>query len=287
MDTFYRHILIIALAFTGLGMNPISAIADPTPPATDQNETSPQIVELPDKLNTIIDSLTHDSDVKYYSFTAIRGQRVLINQIDPANAPWLIEYKDGDIWKTKYGDEAYTTPNLDVGKQIQLRVSRKPQHSIPENSRYEILFGSAPRLSDHQVTGDAEQFTPYFGKHRAYRTLDWQTQVVDYKGHPLEGVRVTLELNINQDSNSSYIASQGTSNKSGFIRTSLSLPACHGSKATDPFWIWQHGFRTKWQLTYNPGNWFMYPNSHEKGGVGSKNGEKVSFVHICTQRIIR
>ncbi|MBX8530662.1 hypothetical protein K5D32_13390 [Pseudomonas cichorii] len=281
MDTFKKHALIMALVFFGLNMNPTNAMADSSTPA------NVQVIELPDKLNTIIDSLANDADVKYYSFTAIRGQRVLINQINPENSPWLIEYKESDTWKTKHGDEAFATPNMNPGQQVQIRVSKKSYRNIKKDEHYKILFGSAPRLADTEVTGDVEHFNTQFGKHRAYRVLNWQTRIVDYKGHPLEGVRVTLELNTNQNSNSKNILSQGISNKSGFFRTSLALPECQGEDRTEPFWLWQYGFRTKWQLTYNTGYWFAYPDSHENGGAGSKTGIKTSFVHICTQKIIR
>ncbi|MBX8497746.1 hypothetical protein [Pseudomonas cichorii] len=281
MDTLKKHALIMALVFSGLNMNPVNTMADSGAPAT------AQAIELPDKLNTIIDSLANDADVKYYSFTAIRGQRVLINQINPENSPWLIEYKESDTWKTKHGDEAFATPNMNPGQQVQIRVSKKPQRIIPKDASYEILFGSAPRLADIEMTGDVEHFNTKFGRHKAYRVLNWQTRVVDYKGHPLEGVRVTLELNTNQNLNLKHTLSQKTSNKSGFIRTSFSLPECQGKESTEPFWLWQYGFRTQWQLTYNTGYWFMYPDSHENGGSGSRTGIKTAFAHICTQKIIR
>lgn len=35
-------------------------------------EIAPHVVELPDKLNTVIDTLDNDDDVKYYSFTALQ-----------------------------------------------------------------------------------------------------------------------------------------------------------------------------------------------------------------------
>lgn len=55
----------------------------------------PQPAVLADGLNKIIDTLENPEDVKQYSFTAVRGQRVMIREIRiiPEKSPWKIEYK--------------------------------------------------------------------------------------------------------------------------------------------------------------------------------------------------
>ena len=289
--------LTCALALTGLSLHanvthssPVQLITEST--SVDRSETlsnDADIDALPDKLNTLSDTLTHDLEVKHYSFISQRGQQVLINPInyDSTGSPWLIEYKTDARWITHHSSEPYVTPALIPGTVVELKVSKKPQHSTPSGAHYEIEFGSAPRLIDNDISGDVDHFNIYFGKYRAYRTFNWKTRVVDYTGKPLEGVKVTLELNIDQDASTAHIVSYGISNVWGLVRTSFGLPECQGRTTADPFWLFQYGARRQWQLTYNPGYWFMYPDSNEKGGVGSRNGEKSSFVHVCSQRIIR
>ncbi|MEB0042006.1 MULTISPECIES: hypothetical protein [unclassified Pseudomonas] len=65
---------------------------------TEEIETEiaqPQYTVLPDKLNTMTGTLDNDLDVKYYTFTAVRGQKVMIHELGrtSANSPWKIEYK--------------------------------------------------------------------------------------------------------------------------------------------------------------------------------------------------
>lgn len=186
----------------------------------------------------------------------------------------------------KRGPGTYLSQDLPVGQRVEMRVSKAPGTTLKPGTPYKILFGSAPRIANFDVAGDAEEFL-YFGKSRAYRAINWQAQVMDYKGHPLSGVEVKLELNIDQNSGSNHIVSRGVSNLSGMIWGTMSLPECQGSPATPDLWIWLNGVRRQWQLTYNPGYWYMYPDGNENGGVGGRNGEKVSFVHICSRKMIR
>ena len=170
---------------------------------------------------------------------------------------------------------------------MELRISRSPGKVIQPGSRFEILFGSAPQLKNSVVSGDAGEFQVQFGKSIAYRSINWRTQVEDSKGHPLSGVTVALEVNADQESGQGHIVSAGTSNRSGMIWKTVTLPDCQGEYAHGPFWIWQNGVRREWMLTYNTGYWFMSPTANEAGGVGSRNGEKVSFVNLCNKHMIR
>jgi hypothetical protein len=281
-------ISIIVSILGGITLGTAYGSASTESPPTTTVSNAPQVIELPDKLNTIIDKLASDSDVKHYVFTAVRGQRILI-KTDSSSAeswPWMIEYNISGSWEVKRGPDTYLSPDLPIGRRIEMRVSKASGAVLKSGASYKILFGSAPRLISSKVSGDAEEFL-YFGKHRAYRTINWETLVKDYKGHPLSGVEVTLELNVDQDSGAHHIVSRGVSNLSGLIRTTLNLPECQGRQATPDIWIWLNGVRRQWQLTYNQGYWYMSPEGNENGGVGGKHGEKVSFVHICSRRMLR
>ncbi len=208
------HLLALIIVSGTAGIAAYMAYASPDKEsATNPSTSTPtRAIELPDKLNTITDSLTSDSEVKHYAFTAVRGQRIVITADAHAAGdwPWQIEYKLSDNWVVKRGPDTYLSQDLPVGQRVEMRVSKAPGTTLKPGTPYKILFGSAPRIANFDVAGDAEEFL-YFGKSRAYRAINWQAQVMDYKGHPLSGVEVKLELNIDQNSGSNHIVSRGVS----------------------------------------------------------------------------
>jgi hypothetical protein len=52
----------------------------------------PEPAALADRLNKIVDTLENPEGVKHYSFTAVRGQKVMIREIRhlPEKSPWKI-----------------------------------------------------------------------------------------------------------------------------------------------------------------------------------------------------
>jgi hypothetical protein len=101
-----KRSLMMAVAFVVTGLNmPASALSN-TNTSTENptvEQPLPLATDLPDKLNTLVGSLANDTDVKYYTFTAARGQRVLIKPLNyhPSTFPSLIEYKINDQWQTQ------------------------------------------------------------------------------------------------------------------------------------------------------------------------------------------
>jgi hypothetical protein len=280
---------VAAIALTCMTGSATTAYATSAMNEASTNPQSPlNTVDLPDKLNTIIDTLQNDMDVKYYKFIAIRGQKVLINTtlLNTVNSPWRVEYKTTGDWKIVPTDQ-FTIQDLKPGDEILLKVSKQPRIQIRQGEDFKIEFGSAPWIRNREYTGDVDYFRPHFGKLTAFESLSWRAQVVDYTDHPLEGVRVTMELNTDQDAGSRYITSTAISNRGGQVSGTFKLPACTGRQSTGPFWLWQHGYRQGWQVSYNNGNWFIAPNSHENGGAGSRNGETAPFVAVCSRQAIR
>jgi hypothetical protein len=96
-----KRSLMMAVAFVITGLNmPASALSN-TNTSTENptvEQTLPLATDLPDKLSTVVGSLANDTDVKYYTFTAARGQRVLIKLLNyhPSTFLLLIEYKIND-----------------------------------------------------------------------------------------------------------------------------------------------------------------------------------------------
>ncbi len=167
-----------------------------------------------------------------------------------------------------------------------VRVSKNSGNTIPAGEKYQIEVGSAPYLKNTKVAGDAhaQRYVIHFGKAIFARQVDWSTLVVDSTQHPLSGVTVELEMETDQHAPGSRVVSQRIADPS--IHTTFNLGTCIGKNTTPPF-VGVYDFKTKWQLTYNKGYWFMYPHGNPDGGVGSRNGSRVPLVHICTQKTVR
>lgn len=88
-----------------------------TPSAELAEPTDAELTDLPDKINSIFDKLESANDVKYYSFTALREQKVMINHIQQAaeNSYWKIEYNIGAKWQPAPTFDSIITPTLPVG----------------------------------------------------------------------------------------------------------------------------------------------------------------------------
>lgn len=297
--------LLMALAFSCIATtaNPVNAMSFPNAQMQEAKISAkkdaekkedaavpiePQSTVLPDGLNTIIDTLENPQDVKHYSFTAVRGQKVMVHHIPqtPGKSPWKIEYNIDQHWRVIPHNSSYISAPLTPQQQVQIKVSREPTRVLQPGEHYEIEFGSAPYLTKSKVSGDADRYAIRFGVHKFVKKVDWTTIVADSTQHPLEGVTVSLEFVADETSPSDLIISQRTSNPSGFISTTFNLNACIGKHTTLPF-VGVYDFKTKWRLTYNTGYWFMSPRGNDAGGVGSRNDLKVRLVHICTQKIVR
>jgi hypothetical protein len=258
-----------------------------TPKIMKVEQTEPVAIDLPDELNKIRGSLEIGESVKYYSFTAIRGQKVMIREIryNDQQSPWKIEYKVDQHWTIVTPGKSEITDTLIPNQQVQVRISNDPGKPVPPGTPYELQISSAPYLVNHRVIGDADRYAIHFPVYKFVNTFEWFTHVRDSTGHPLKGVTIELRMDIDDKSPFGGQVYRKDSNHGGAMLTNITLPACVGRYTTTPF-VGVFDFRTKWQLTYNTGNWYMSPEGHEEGGVGRRYGDRVPLVHICTQKIV-
>jgi hypothetical protein len=258
-----------------------------TPTIMEVEETEPVAIDLPDELNKIRGSLEIGEVAKYYSFTAIRGQKVMIREIryNDQPSPWKIEYKIGQEWRTLPSQESYITEDLPPQQKVQMRISNDPGKRVPLGTAYELEFGSAPHLRDNKIVGEGDKYAIHFNVYKFVSRFEWTVYVRDSKGHPVKGATVELDMDIDDESPSGSVRFQAVSNTAGYIYKPLSLPPCVGKNTTAPF-VGVYDFKTKWQLTYNTGSWVMHPLGHPNGGIGARNRSEVPLVHICTQKIV-
>lgn len=250
-------------------------------------QAEPVAIELPDELNKIRGSLEVGETAKHYNFTAIRGQKVMIRELryNDQQSPWKIEYKIDQEWQTVPPGKSEITNALTPLQKVQIRISNDPRKIISPGTPYELEISSAPYLVNHRIKGDADRYAIHFPVYKFVNTFEWFTHVRDSTGHPLKGVTIELHMDIDDKSSHGRQVFRRVSNQGGAMTTNITLPPCIGRYTTTPF-VGVFDFKTRWQLTYNTGNWYMSPEGNENGGVGRRQGDRVPLVHICTQRIV-
>ncbi|NBB12464.1 hypothetical protein [Pseudomonas sp. SLFW] len=244
---------------------------------------APHIEALPDKLNTVIGTLDNDSDVKYYSFTALRGQKFMVHDVQrgPNGSQWKIEYKIDEDWKPVPTFDSYISAPLQPEQEILVRVAKASGIALPPGRKFHIEFGSAPFTRHTRVSGDAEQFSIFFSTPKFMRQVDWGASIEDSTGHPVEGATVEFTMAIEHEGSTPSVISKRTTGLSGGISETIKLKDCHGTKISDPF-VGVYDFKTKWQVSYNTGHWHISVQGNKQTGVSP-----VPFAHICSAKIVR
>lgn len=291
---------VLTLVFSGAAMSfdpPMTYFksewqaAQKTAPIVEKEEiiaaVEPVPVVLPDELNKIIGRMEAGPETHYYSFTAIRGQKVMIREIryDGRQSPWKIEYKIDQEWKTVTPNKSQVTEALVPRQQVLVRISNDPNHAGPQAKAYQLELGSAPYLRNLRIAGDADRYAIRFMSANFINTFDFYIQVRDSTGHPIKEATIELVMNLDDESPYGLKVYELISNQGGAITTTLNLPPCIGRYTTEPFvGVWD--FKTLWRLTYNTGSYYISPRGNEDGGVGSEGGDKVPLTHICSQKIV-
>jgi hypothetical protein len=262
-----------ALAMSFLNSATVSGIASQVPSAT---------TVLPDKLNTLEESLADETEVKHYSFMAVRGQDVWIRAIGTKGGPLTLEYSRDGRWAVIPWGTPLTVSGLQPNQEVQVRISKKPPAPFVAGDIYKLEFGSAPYYADSRVWGDAGELPLYWATTQAYRVLNWSVRLRDSTGQPLEGATATLKLNRGADDERYYLITDSMGNAA----QALELGRCYGQLKSDPFWTSSGKYRYKWEVEYNLGHWLIQVQDKEDSGVGGHNVPSVSFAQICYQNML-
>jgi hypothetical protein len=238
---------------------------------------------LPDQLNTIEDSLADETDVKLYSFMAVRGQDVLIEASLLKSDSLTVEYNRDGSWVAIPWDLPYTVSGLQPNQEVQVRISNALSVPFMAGSTYRLKFGSAPYYADSLVRGDANQLPLYWATTQAYRVLNWSVRLRDSTGHALEGASATLKLN----KGGKRVDYDLTTDSTGSAGDVIQLGECYGSLTSDPFWTYSGKYRYMWEIEYNVGHWSIEVQGKAASGVVGHIVPNVSFAHICYQRMLR
>ena len=152
-------------------------------------------VELSDKIHQISQTLYSVSTVHHYSFTALRGQNVLLTTPGSHyNKLWTVDYQvDDSAWTPKRHSGAERISGLKPGAQVKVRVRAVDGVGF-EKAEYKIVFGSFPhmRYDLHNEKGILEisaiqKNREGFFATQGFKEATLEASFTDSKAYPLEG----------------------------------------------------------------------------------------------------
>ena len=255
---------------------------DKEPTAVLTESTGIQVIDLPDKINSVVDRLESASDVKYYSFTALRGQKVMVNDVlqDADKSYFKIEYNITGTWQPVPKYESLITPLLTVGKMVQIRVSHPDGAPFHPDKHFHIDFGSAPYAHNIRIETEGPKTGSYFWTKTFRDKVMWATNIRDSTGHLLEGATVDFVLADDEQNSSNEVTSRRVTVTGGIVEY-VSFPACSGRHVTTPF-TGVYDLTTKWQATYNTGRWRVSIR-----GNPATDSSPVPITRICSMKLFR
>lgn len=216
---------------------------------------TPGVVVLSDKIHDITQTLENTSAVHQYSFTAIRGQNVLLatpgSQYDKF---WKVEYQvDGGEWKRKPYAGAYNISDLNPGSQVNVRVLAVDGANF-ESTKYRIVLGSFPHMNydllDEQgilPISAFQQDVEAFLATQAFKEVTLEATFTDSKAYPLEGGQLFFSLDTGAGQGIDEIFS---SDKDGKISQLIEFRLCEGGALAKD--IYEHTGKTRltWSTRY-------------------------------------
>ncbi|HEX8541375.1 MAG TPA: hypothetical protein VF671_06705 [Pseudomonas sp.] len=145
--------------------------------------TDVQITDLPDKINSVFDKLENAGDVKYYSFTALRGQKVMIYDVPRGTEEpyWDIDYNITGSWQPVPNFEPLITPSLTAGQKVQIRISHPAGVPVQSDKYFHVDFGSAPYAHNIRIETEGPKTGSYFSTSTYRDKIMWATNIRDSK----------------------------------------------------------------------------------------------------------
>lgn len=263
------------------------------------NDTFDTAYQLPDTLNYITGNSDTASDLDYFSFKALRGQKVgayFDGVKESDRGQWIFERFDGTNWIVIDPKQKITWPSPTVNGVVNVRVRANPAASWNATARYKLSLGSTPEVVSHSVQGDnviripasANDFDPFMTT-QAARTLSWGSTWADSTGQRLMGLTPYLEVDKHVNRGSYipvYTPYYGSvTGSSGAASGTVNLGNCSG-EATVQYVAYDSGYKNTWETNYNFGVWRLRIEEYPDIGVGGPTSY-VSMAHICSQRLIK
>jgi hypothetical protein len=249
------------------------------------------VVALSDALHVKREVLASPDDVHYYSFIAVRGQKVVVARatdfIDEVF--WDIELLDSGEWKP-LPETTMVFSGLVPGSEIQIRVSyKKGTVFIPQP--YEVVFGSYPVLKEFKLRDQygikripSGHTQPSFLLVQGYTEANIEAYFVDSLDTPLKGAVGRLEMSL-AESRIKPFFKDVVSDENGRIREVVNFERCYGGRESSDI-----------NYMYGPGTWRSYCYvgeyrftslvSEQRGKAELLEGTQI-FGHVCQHRKIK
>lgn len=251
-----------------------------------ETASNPPIIELADKLTRIFGFPDNLHDVKYYSFTSIRGQKVMIyNRRSRSQGPdWNVEYKIDKEWVQVPPDHSFISADLSPNQKVLMRVSISPGMDFKAGDNFVVEFGSAPQIDRGRtvVSGDSDWFLVYFHDHLFRNELTWRTTVTDSKGYPVEGAMAHFVILPDEYKPHKITIKEYITDASGSISGKMRFDECIGNNRTPPFTGVFSDAKTKWRATYNTGYWHLSVRGNDAGSMSVS-----PLTQICSSNMVK
>ena len=232
--------------------------------------TEPVTTELPDKITRVFGRTDNTTDKKYYSFTAVRGQKVMIyNMPTKSQGPdWDVEYKIDGEWIHIPAGHSFISSYLTPNQKVLMRVSRSAGRPVVPDDYYAIEFGSAPYVNHGrtELSGDYQWYQPYFSGHLFAHNLSWRSTITDSTGHPLAGAVVNLVINRDETKPYKLFTKEYVTGPSGIINGSVRFDECIGTHRTPLVPAFDHP-NTKMRVKYTAGHWSLSVRGNDAVGI--------------------
>ena len=243
---------------------------------------------LSDRIHQIEQTLQSVTSVDRYTFTAVRGQDVLLATpgLSALNRAWKVEYQvDGGKWVLKRYNGPEAIRSLKPGARINIRVMAS-EGAVFDKAGYRIVFGSYPHMRYELHHEEGFLKIPYgltkppFLATQAFTKALLEGTFTDSKAYPLEGGVMYFRLEPHHGYKE--IEEEFTSDASGKISKLIEFSPCEGGKYADNF-VHKHNGRNTWSTLYKDGK---YSARNLLLGSLEDKPHVYAFGHICKRTLV-
>ena len=267
------------------GNNPVALAS------TESESNVSGAVTLSDALHVKKEVLASPDDVHYYSFTAVRGQKVVVARAhDFINEVfWDLELLDSGEWKP-LPETTMVFSGLAPGSEIKIRVSYK-KAAVFISQPYGIVFGSYPVLKEFKLRDQygikripSGHTQPSFLLVQGYTEANIEAYFVDSLDTPLKGAVGRLEMSL-AESRIKPFFKDVVSDENGRVREVVNFERCYGGRESSDI-----------NYMYGPGTWrsYYYVGEYRFTSLVSEQRRQAEhlegtqiFGHVCHHRKIR
>ncbi|EPN45347.1 hypothetical protein A244_25596 [Pseudomonas syringae pv. actinidiae ICMP 18807] len=275
--------LLLAMSYHAMAqleVNPVASHQPTTQEQAVQNQGRSTPVMLSDKIHQIASTLEDTSAVHQYTFTAVRGQNVLITTPDTDyDQKWRLEYQvDGGEWQPKRHSSAERIEGLNPGSQVNIRIVATDGARF-DTADYSVVFGSFPYMRYDLHHEEGFRLIPYgftdppFLATQALTNAMLEVTFTDSKAFPLEGGVLDFFLGVENDAGVTY-----TSDSSGKIMQLITFGRCEGGNLAGNFTYYSENGRETWSTRYQSKHYWAKNVLPEQ--LADKP-HRYNFGHVC------